>query len=182
MLPRAVCLSAPSPSLPRILVVWASPPFWECDVSSLVWSLDGNPCCRDDLWESSHADHLPSTIPCWLRSVFPCCGQGERCSPRNLALTCLGFCRPSSDACLHVPPQGLVGLLHFYPSSIPLPELCLLSLASLAQSSVTTCTVVPILQNQQEQDRPEKIQGTSKRRDLPSGFLWLLGGTSQVWN
>lgn len=45
VLPKAVCLSAPSTPLPGILDVWASPPFWECDVSSLVWSLDGNPCC-----------------------------------------------------------------------------------------------------------------------------------------
>lgn len=41
----ACCSSAPFPSPPWILVGWESFPFWECDVITVIWSLDGNPAC-----------------------------------------------------------------------------------------------------------------------------------------
>lgn len=66
---------------------------------------------------------LPQFLACWgarfpamtreksaLLGYLPC---------PALSLVCLGFCRPSSDACLCVPPAGLVGLLHFYLFSHP---------------------------------------------------------------
>lgn len=130
---------------------------------------------------------LPQFLACWgarfpamtreksaLLGYLPC---------PALSLVCLGFCRPSSDACLCVPPPGLVGLLHFYlfshPFSRAVPDL---ALAFLGKSSVTTCVVVPVLQNQQEQDEPERIQGASKPRDLPAAFLQVSDGIPQVWS
>lgn len=99
-----------------------------------------------------------------------------------LSLACLSFCRPSSDARLFVPPPGLVGLLYFHPFSIPFPELCPLPWPFLGKSSVATFAVVSVLQNQQEQDGPGRVQGASKPRDLPADFLRVSGGISQVWS
>lgn len=135
------------------------------------------------MWESPCADRLPSTIPCLLGSSFPRRVGGERCFPWKSACLVAGrqhFCRPSSDTCLCIPPPGLVGLLHFYPFSIPFPGLFLLSLVFLGKRTVTSCAVCKfsrskILQIQQEQDGPERVRGALKPSDLPAGFLWVSG-------
>lgn len=67
--------------------------------------------------------------------------------------------------------QGLWGCCTFTHFLSLFPQLCVLSLAFLVQSTVTTCAVVPILQNQQGQDGPGRVQGASKTGDPPAGFL-----------
>lgn len=69
-------------------------------------------------------------------------------------------------------PQDLRGCCTF----TLFPGLCLLSLF-LGQSTVITCAVVPVLQNLQEQDGPERVQGASKTRDLPAGFVRVSGAS-----
>ena len=113
-------LPALSPPLPGILDGWASPPFWECDVSSLAgaWmeTLAAEMIC------GSLPASLPQFIACW-EACFHAVAREKGALPGNLpcpalSLACLGFRRHLLMPVSVSLPRGLWGCCTFtlFPS------------------------------------------------------------------
>lgn len=153
----SVCLHLPCP-------VCLSP-------RDLGWPLLGMGCeqsCLELGWTPLLQGGFVGVSPCRpppSRSSCPCMAGEKGALPGKFST---GICRPSSGACLCVPPPGFVGLLHFFPFS---PSLFQSWGCFPWQEQRDSPCCIPILQNQQQQGGHREPQNLEPCQ-LASPCLW----------